>query len=135
MRHLIVSGLADPQVTGPLRAEQYDASVAASCALVREFVESGYDVAVDDAVDPEGFERHWSPRLGDVACSVVVVRPSLEAVLERGAERPKWVRPGLVREQHAAASRWPTRRTIDTTGQSVEESLGDARRLIAADGP
>jgi ribosomal protein S18 acetylase RimI-like enzyme/chloramphenicol 3-O-phosphotransferase len=135
VRHLIVSGLADPQVTGPLQAEQYDASVAASCALVREFVESGYDVAVDDAIDPEGCERHWSPRLGDVACSVVVVRPSLEAVLERGAGRPKRVRPGLVREQHAAASRWPARRTIDTTGQSVEESLGDARRLIAADGP
>jgi predicted kinase len=135
VRHLIVSGLADPQAPGPLQAEQYDASVAACCALVREFVESGYDVAVDDAVDPEGFERHWSPRLGDVACSVVVVRPSLEAVLERGAGRPKRVRPGLVREQHAAASRWPARRTIDTTGQSVEESLGDARRLIAADGP
>jgi hypothetical protein len=62
---------------------------------------------------------------------VVVVRPSLEAVLERGAGRSKRVRPDVVREQHAAASRWPTRRTLDTTGQSVEESLETARRLIA----
>jgi hypothetical protein len=39
----------------------------------------------------------------------------------------------VVRDQHAAASRWPTRRTIDTTAQSVEESLEDAHRLIADD--
>ena len=64
VRHLIVSGLADPQVPGPLQAEQYDTSVAACYTLVREFVGSGYDVAVDDAVDPKGFERPWRPRLG-----------------------------------------------------------------------
>jgi ribosomal protein S18 acetylase RimI-like enzyme/chloramphenicol 3-O-phosphotransferase len=133
VRHLIVSGLADPQAPGPLQAEQYDTSVAACCALVREFVGSGYDVAVDDAVDPEGFGRHWLPRLGGIEHSVVVVRPSLEVALERGAGRPKRVRPDVVRDQHAAASRWPTRRTIDTTAQSVEESLEDAHRLIADD--
>jgi len=133
VRYLIVSGLADPEVPGALQAEQYDTSVAACCALVREFLGSGYDVAVDDAVDPETFERHWSPRLGGIEHSVVVVRPSLEAVLERGAARHKRVRAGLVRQQHAAASRWQSRRTIDTTGQSVEESLEDARRLIDND--
>jgi hypothetical protein len=68
--------------------------------------------------------------LGGIECSVVV-HPSLESVLERGTSRSKRVRLDLVREQHAAASRWLTRRTIDTTGQSVEESLQDARRLIA----
>ena len=131
VRHLIVSGWSDPQEFGALQAEQYDTSVAACCALVREFVASGYDVAVDDAVDPEGFEKHWLPRLGGIEFSVVVVRPNLEAVLERGAGRSKRVRPDVVSEQHAAASRWPTRLTIDTTGQSVEESLETARRLIA----
>jgi hypothetical protein len=134
VRHLTVSGLADPQVPGALQAEQYDTSVAACCALVREFLGSGYDVAVDDAVDPETFERHWPPRLGGIEHSVVVVRPrSLEAVLERGAARHKRVRPGLVRQQHAAASRWQSWRTIDTTGQSVEDSLEDAPRLIDND--
>jgi AAA domain-containing protein len=131
VRHLIVSGLADPQTTGPVQAEQYDASVAACCALVREFVTRDYDVAVDDAVDPEGFERHWLPRLGSIEYSVVVVHPSLKVVLERGAGRSKRVRPGVVRDQHAAASRWPTERTIDTTGQSTEESLEAVHRLIA----
>jgi chloramphenicol 3-O-phosphotransferase len=133
VRHLIVSGLADPQSPGPLPTEQYDTSVAACCALVREFTAAGYDVAVDDAVDPETFEGHWSPRLVGIELSVVVVRPSLDVALERGAERPKRVRRGLVREQHAATSRWPSRRTIDTAGQSVEESLQAARRLIDDD--
>lgn len=133
VRHLIVSGLVDPQVPGAFQAEHYDTSVAACCALMRAFVGSGYDVAVDDAVDPEIFGAQWSPRLGGIDCSVVVVRPSLGAVLERGAARHKRVRPGLVRQQYAAASRWPKRRTIDTAGQSVEESLEAARRLIDDD--
>lgn len=131
VRHLIVSGLADPQTAGPQQAEQYDASVAACCALVREFLARGYDAAVDDAVDPEGFERHWLPRLGGIEHSVVVVRPSLEVVLERGAGRSKRVRPDIVREQHAAASRWPAERTIDTSDLSLEESLDMVHGLIA----
>ena len=97
VRHLIVSGLADPQTAGPVQVEQYDTSVAACCVLVREFVGARYDVAVDDAADPEAFGRYWLPRLGGIECSVVVVRPSLEVVLERGAGRPKRVRPDIVR--------------------------------------
>ena len=62
VRHLIVSGLAEPQDAGALQAEQYGTSVAACCALAREFVAAGYDVADDDAVDPETFERHSSRR-------------------------------------------------------------------------
>ena len=131
VRHLIVSGLADPQTVGPVQAEQYDTSVAACCALAREFVRRGYNVAVDDAVDPEGFERYWLPRLERIKYSVVVVRPSLKVVLERGAGRAKRVRPDIVGDQHAAASRWPTERTIDTTYQSIEESLEAVHHLIA----
>ena len=118
---------------GPLQAEQYGTSVAACYALVREFVAGGYDVAVDDAVDPETFEAQWSPRLVGIELSVVVVPPSLETVLVRGAAGHKRVRPGLVREQHTAASRWPSRRTIATAGQSIEESLEDTRRVIDDD--
>jgi len=131
VRHLIVSGLVDPQTTGPDQAEQYDTSVAACCALVREFIGRGYDVAVDDATDPGGFERHWLPRLGSIEYSVVVVRPGLKVALERGAGRSKRVRSDVARDQHAAASRWPAGQTIDTTGQSIEESLETVRRLIS----
>jgi AAA domain len=130
VRNLIVSGLVDPQMVGSVQAEQYDTSVAACCALVREFIRRGYDVAVDDAVDPVGFERCWLPHLGSIKYSVVA-RPSLKCVFERGAGRSKQVRPYIVRDQHAAASRWPTERTIDTTEQSIEESLETVHRLMA----
>lgn len=131
VRHLIVSGLADPQSAGPVQAEQYGTSVAACCALIREFVRAGYDVAVDDAVDPAAFERHWVPRLEGIEYSVVTVCPNLETVLKRSAGRPKQVRPDVVRDQHAAASQWPTGQTIDTSEQSVGESLEAVHRLLA----
>jgi hypothetical protein len=67
VRNLIVSGLVDPQTVGPVQAEQYDTSVAACCALVREFIKRGYDVAVDDAIDPDGFERYWLPHMENIS--------------------------------------------------------------------
>ncbi len=131
VRNLIVSGLVDPQTVGPVQAEQYGTSVAACSALVREFIKRGYDVAVDDAVDPGRFERYWLPHLGGIEYSVVVVRPSLKVALERGAGRFKRVRSDVVRDQHTAASQWQTERTIDTTDQTIEESLEAVHRLIA----
>jgi predicted kinase len=67
VRNLIVSGLVDPQTVGPVQAEQYDTSVAACCALVREFIKRGYDGAVDDAIDPDGFERYWLPHMENIS--------------------------------------------------------------------
>jgi chloramphenicol 3-O-phosphotransferase len=130
VRYLIVSGLVDLQTIGPVQAEQYDTSVAACCTLVREFIRRGYDVAVDNAIDPRGFERYWLPHLKGIEYSVVV-RPSLKVVLERGAGRSKRVRPDVVRDQYTAASRWPSERIIDTTDQTIKESLEAVLRLVA----
>ncbi len=131
VRNLIVSGLVDPQIVSPVQAEQYDTSVAACCALVRELIRRGYDVAVDDAVDAGGLKRNWLPHLGGTEYSGVVVRPSLKVALERGASRAKQVRPDVVRDQHTAASPWLTERTIDTTDQTIEESLEAVHRMVA----
>jgi hypothetical protein len=134
VRHLIVSGLADPQAPGPLQAEQYDTSVAACCTLVREFVGSGYDVAVDAAVDPKGFERHLRAPLGGhrILCGGAP-EPGGRARTGRGQIQtgtagpgPRAARRGLAVANPANHGHyWP---------QSVEESLQNARRLIA-DGP
>jgi predicted kinase len=128
MRNLIVSGLADPQVSGDLQGEQYKLSVNACCALVRVFLDGGYDVAVDDVLEPEAFERHWQPALGEMDVSLVIILPNLEETLRRAAARDKRVRPQIIEQQYAACSRWPEVRRVDTTGLSVEESLALCRQ-------
>jgi len=65
VRNLIISGLADPQQPGDVQEEQYAVSVGAACALARPFTRAGYDVAIDDVLEPAAFERHWRPLLKD----------------------------------------------------------------------
>jgi len=124
VRDLLVEGLVDPRAVGePAQAEQWQASVAAACALVRSFAESGIDVAVDDVMLPADAADVWQPMLNGLPTHLVVVLPSLEETLTRGRSRDKQVPEHLVTSQHDGSARWLRRRQLNTTGQTVGESL------------
>jgi chloramphenicol 3-O-phosphotransferase len=124
VRDLLVQGLVDPRAVGePGQAEQWQTSAAATCALVRSFAESGIDVAVDDLILPADAEDVWQPMLAGLPTYLVVVLPSLEEALARGRSRDKHVPGHLVASQHEGSARWPRQRQLDTTGQTVGESV------------
>jgi chloramphenicol 3-O-phosphotransferase len=123
IRDLIVSGRADPQESGAVQAEQYDLSVAACCALARCFSGAGYDVAIDDVLEPAAFATYWEPRLAGLDWRLVIVIPSLEVTLQRSARREKRVKEELTREQHRHSLAWPFAHRLDITGLTVAESL------------
>ncbi len=123
IRSLIVSGLADPQVSSAFQAEQYELSVAATCVLARTFAEASYEVAIDDVLEPETFQRSWRPRLEGLDWQTVIILPTLENTLSRAADREKRVLEDHIRSQHAACSEWPAPKRLDTTGLSLDESL------------
>jgi chloramphenicol 3-O-phosphotransferase len=123
VRSLIVSGFADPQEAGAAQDEQYEASVAATCALARAFAEEGHDVAVDDVLEPEKFERYWRRHLEGLDWQLVVVLPSLDTTLARASARSKRVLERHTRAQHASSSAWPASVRLDTTHLSLAESL------------
>jgi chloramphenicol 3-O-phosphotransferase len=131
VRSLIVSGLADPQAEGDLQAEQYEVSVAAVCELARAFAAAGYDVAIDDVLEPDVFARSWRPRLHDLDWRLVVVVPSLAETLARSSSRRKRVLDRHTREQHRRCSSWPPRLRVDTTGLSVAASLELVEEALA----
>ena len=131
VRELIVAGRADPQRPTALQGEQYVHSVDATCALARSFLGAGYDVAVDDALEPAPFEAYWRPRIADLDWRIVVVLPSLAETLARSAGRAKRVLEVHSRAQHAASAHWPARYRVDTTGLTVEESLPRALAVVA----
>ena len=129
VRHLIVAGRADPQQPGPLQSEQYALGVRATVALARTFVEGGYDVAVDDVLEPAAFDRYWRTLLDGLAWRLVVVLPDLEEVLRRSRAREKRVLEVHTRAQHAACAGWPPAHRIDTTHLRVDESLALVRQV------
>ena len=124
VRSLIVSGYADPQLTGDLQGEQFHLSVRACCALAREFFDAGYDIAIDDVLFPgPAFDGSWRRHLAGIDWRVVIIHPILEETLARASSRDKSVPDRLIREQHQATFGWPGRCRIDTAGLSVEDSL------------
>ena len=93
VRSLIVSGLAEPQdTTSPLQHRQYEISVRASCALALSFLADGYDVALDDVLEPDAVARLWQPFLAGIDYTMVIVIPTLDETLRRSAARQKDVR-------------------------------------------
>jgi chloramphenicol 3-O-phosphotransferase len=124
VRGLIVQGLADPQEPGPAGEHQYLAAVAATCALARAFAGAGYDVAVDDVLEPERYERDWLPHLTGLDLRLVIVLPTIEETLARAASRgDKRVREQHVRSQHDRCRAWSAGQRIDTSGLTPQESL------------
>ena len=124
IRSLIVAGYADPQVVSDVQSEQFLLSVRACCALAREFLRSGYDVAIDDVLFPDrSFDTSWRGHLAGIQWRAVIIHPTLEETLARSSSRDKRVADHLVREQHQATFGWPERYRIDTTGISVRDSL------------
>ena len=127
VRSLIVSGLAHPQGGGPEAGAQYALAVRACCRLAEVYLDAGYDVAIDDVLEPDTFERIWRPALADRKFSLLIVLPSLDATLQRARRRDKRVREDIIRAQHAACARWHEELRLDTTGLNVDESLGLAQ--------
>ncbi|HLZ72179.1 MAG TPA: GNAT family N-acetyltransferase [Dehalococcoidia bacterium] len=132
MRELIVQGRADPLAPSDLAGEQYVLSVRACIAAARPFLESGYDVAIDDVFEPAPFTTLWQPLLAGLNWRLLIVHPDLAELLQRGADRGKRVPAAIVRAQHAACERWPEPRRLNTSGFSIEESVRLAARAIAA---
>ncbi len=130
MREQIIAGRADPQQPSALAGEQYALSVAASLASARLFLSAGYDVAVDDVLDPDAFDTHWRPLLDELTWRVVIVRPALEETLRRSALREKRVLEEHSRWQHEATGEWPQHLRIDTTSQTVAASLAGVLKLL-----
>ena len=129
VRHLIVAGRADPQQPGALQSEQYALAVRATVALARTFIGGGYDVAVDDVLEPAAFDRDWRPLLDGLDWRLVIVLPDLEEVLRRSRAREKRVLENHSRAQHAACAGWPAEYRIDTTHLTVDESLALVRQV------
>ena len=133
VRGLIVQGRPDPQEPGAVQEEQYATAVAATCALARTFAARGYDVAVDDVLDPERYEHDWRPRLAGLDAHLVVVLPDPAETLVRAASRgDKRVREQLIRAQHDRCRAWPAERRVDSTGLTPQESLGLVLERLAA---
>ena len=128
IRGLIVAGYGDPRIPGGVQREQAFLSIGACCALGREFLNAGYDVASDDVMFPGTFDTSWRSNLAGIEWRLVIIHPTLEETLARSSSREKSVPDHLIREQHQETSGWPERYKIDTTGLSI----GDSLKLVEA---
>lgn len=123
VRDLIIAGRVDPQSVSRGQARQYAESVRACCTLARSFAEDGYDVAVDDVLDPPSVAGIWKPALEGYDAGLVILHPALAVVLARASGRDKRVAEHHIRSQHAAMRLWPAELCVDSGKLSVEETV------------
>ncbi len=130
VRDLIRGGRVDPQSVGERQAEQYELSVRASCTLAGVCAAAGYDVVVDDVLEPGAFETYWRRRLEGLNWTVRNLLPTLEVTLRRQGGRSKLVAERIVRVQHPRCCEWPVDRRVDTRHLTPAESLAELERSL-----
>jgi predicted kinase len=131
VRGMIASGLADPQgAKTRLQAEQYALAVEASVALARVFLSAGYDVVIDDTLEPAAYSRYWRPLLTDEPHGIVILTAGLDETLGRSGARAKAVLEIHTEQQHASVSGWDRAVILDTSRQIPAQSLRSLGRLL-----
>ena len=91
IRRFVKAGYANPEDGWNEETQrQYDLAQIACSMIAREYVDSGYCCAIDDAVFPNwpdvGYVR-WQTVLAPVQHKLIVLLPSFDKVLERNGAR------------------------------------------------
>jgi hypothetical protein len=86
-------------------------------------VQDGFDAVIESVFQPDEYQLTWKPQLEGLNPVLIVLLPDLATVLGRSTNRKKNVLGGHTRSQHAACLEWPEQNRLDTTGQSIHESL------------
>jgi hypothetical protein len=127
---MIRSGLADPQgAKTALQAEQYGLSVEACLAVAGVFEAGGYDVVIDDSLDPAAYTGYWLALLADRPHRIAILTAELEETLDRSTARQKAVYP-VHTEEHAAVAGWDPSLVVDTSGQAEIEGLRSLHEFL-----
>jgi predicted kinase len=133
LQRMIVSGAVWPRELGPPSGEalaQLRLRLQNLCLLARSFYAAGFSVVLDDIIIGERWDQLVAEMVG-TPFSLVVLAPSVEAVLTRDRARAKrtlgeeWARylDGELRKTMTGKGLW-----LDTTGQAVEQTIEEIVR-------
>lgn len=131
VRLLVKSGFADPQDSwGSEPQRQLDLARGSASLLARRFREAGIGCVIDDAIFPSGPEPGypaWSEELRGVPHGLVVLLPTLEAIIERnhGREGNRRLAPEMLTTIYEMMTPWRDKAVpiIDNSDLSVTQTI------------
>ena len=139
LRRFVKSGYANPEDGWNDETQrQYDLAQTACAAMARQYVESGYLCAIDDAVFPDwpevGYGK-WQAALAPVQPRLFVLLPSLDKVLERNRARSgcSRLKESTVRMIYDMMIDWRDRSdvvVIDNSDLTIEETVAAVDRCL-----
>src|SRR5262249_34863021 len=104
IRKQIRSGAGDRK--GCEQRDQYATTARAVVAMAKTYLADGYDVVIDEVFTPTAFDTHWKAALSELSWHLVILRPTLDALLAR---TPPWEQRSLAshtKRQHEATGKW-----------------------------
>jgi predicted kinase len=87
IREMVSPGLASPIEWTEETSRQFDLAVAASVALAAVYVEAGFAVAIEGAIDPFAVERHVAAAGMRDRLVGVVLHPPVDVARQRNRDR------------------------------------------------
>ena len=132
LRRFVKSGYVNPEDGWNEETQrQYDLAQSACAVMARQYVESGYRCAIDDAVFPDwpevGYGK-WQTALAPVQPRLLVLLPSLDRALERNRARSgsSRLKESTVRMIYDMMIEWrdhPDAVVIDNSDLTIEETV------------
>jgi chloramphenicol 3-O-phosphotransferase len=134
----IASGAILPYL--PASDAQNHTVITATAAAAFAYADGGYDVVADGVVGPWMLDHYRTARARhpSIPLRYVVLRPSLEATLERARGRS----PGALTDPHVIVDLWQKfaqlgeleSHAIDTSALDVDETVAIVRSALASPG-
>ena len=144
LRRFVKSGYANPEDGWNEETQrQYDLAQSACAVIARQYVESGYCCAIDDAVFPNWPEvghGKWQAALVPIQHRFIVLLPSLDRVLERnrgrsGISRLKESTLRIIYDNMIEWRDYPDAVVIDNSDLTIEETAEALDRCLESDLP
>ena len=142
IRKFVKSGYANPEDGWDEETQrQYDLAQTACSMVAREYVESGYCCAIDDAVFPDwpevGYGK-WQAVLAPIQHKLIALLPSFDKVLERNRARSgiSRLKESTLRIIYDKMIEWRDHSdavAIDNSDLTIEETVEALERCLESD--
>jgi len=132
-RKMVKGGYASPHHWSDEVSRQYRIARKSAAQTALNLAAGGFTPILDDIVSAD-WVQEWIADLAGLDCRFVLLRPSLEAALERNRTRTIWtVDETVLRKLHTMLGGDYTRSwlTIDNTEGTAEEAAAEIRRRLA----
>ncbi|MFP4402372.1 MAG: AAA family ATPase [Candidatus Nanoarchaeia archaeon] len=131
LRHMIQSGYVEPWKNSQKALEQQTLGVKNCCSLTNNFIQSKFNVIIDDVIDSEELYNMYLQNINSQNIHIFLLLPNKDTLIQRDKSREEYAMNNRAEELYDSFERiknnidWVV---IDNSNLSVEETANQILR-------